>query len=471
MEEEGWYKHFQASITERRKRLEAIEELFSVYEVLRKRDEKYSLTTASSTPVVDASSDDQVRRLDAALQQKSKQIESQQALLSDLQAQLSAKEHEVRDVTARLQTSVHQSSQLQAQLTSTHALLQEKELEIIRLRNEIRAMESADKIEVIEQLNRAAPVVATQDLQSLIPRRVVLSQSLAKAQVPPNFVVATHGTGGPQIVAVGTRKLHCFSAGSGGMLFEAEVASSASSASLMTACIAPENDLVLVGTSESQLSLLDMNGRLLKDLKGHSGKVKGCGFLGSKTKAFSVATDRTLKLWDLTRASPIRSVPVTSQLVGGVATLDGTMMVTCHLNGKLTVWSQTDKICEVDAHTDACLGLALSPDGRFITSVGKDDTVAIVDIHMAQSGPIHTLSGFKALLVDTAPTVSMDSRLISVCTSGGIQSWDLLVGTNLGCVHTDATALTWVSGNPTEAGPTQQIVTVHPNSVIKWWSP
>lgn len=450
--------------------MEILEDFYHVYEIVRKRDLLRSSLVATLSGV-DATSDDHARKLDLALQQKSRQIESQQSLLSDLQAQLSAKESEVRDLSSRLQTSVQQSTQLHAQLTATHTLLQEKELEIVKLRTEIRAMESADKIEIVEQLNKSPPTVASLDLHSLIPRKVVLSQKLSKALVPPNFVTVTAGSEGPQIVAVGTRKLHCFSATSGGVLCESEVTSSSSSASLMAASISPENDVVLVGTSEAQLSLVDLNGKLLKDLKGHSGKIKGCGFLGSKSKAFSVATDRTVKLWDLHRASPLRSVPVTSQLVGGVATRDGTMMVTCHLNGKLIVWSQTDKICEVDAHTDACLGLALSPDGRFITSVGKDDTVAVVDIHMAQSGPIHTLTGFKALSVDTAPSVSMDSRIVSVCTGAGMQSWDLLLGTSLGLAHTDATALAWVNGTPSENGPTQQIVTVHPDGVIKWWSP
>lgn len=227
--------------------------------------------------------------------------------------------------------------------------------------------------------------------------------------------------------------------------------------------------MVLVGTSENQLSLIDLNGRILKDLKGHGGKVKGCGFVGSKFKAFSVATDRTIKLWDLNRACPTRSVPVTSQLTGGAVTSDGTMMVTCHLNGKVTVWSLQEKICEVDAHSDTCMGVSLSPDGRFITSVGKDDTVAVIDIHMAQCGPIHRLTGFKALAIDTSPSGSSDSKIVSVCGSNGINHWDLILGTPLGVTGTDPLGLVWTSTQTSDPS-NSNAISIHANGVVKWWT-
>ena len=142
-----------------------------------------------------------------------------------------------------------------------------------------------------------------------------------------------------------------------------------------------------------------------------------------------------------------------------------------HLNGKVIVWSQHEKICEVEAHTDACLGVSLSPDGRFITSVGRDDVCSIIDIHMAQSGPIHKLKGFKALSIDAPPSVSMDSKFVSVCASGGIYSWDMFLGTPIGSVATDATCLTWVSSHSvSDCGYSQQLISTHENGTVKWWS-
>ena len=480
---EEWLEHFNSSIALRNKQIDSIRNLMSVYEILRQRDLKnrHVLSghrvpgSASSTDDRLGSIEEQTRRLDKAVQQKSKQIESQQALLSDLQAQLSAKEIEVRDLQTQLSTVKGQATALKAQVDSMQLTLENKEFEIIKLRNDLKAVESADKIQIIEELNNLEITQnpSSSAIRSNLPRKVTLTHQLSKAHVPPNFITTTGGTSGPQIVAVCTRRLHCFNAASGNVITELDIVGASSSASLTSASISAANDLVLVGTSEAQLSLVDIGsgGRVLKDLKGHSGKIKGCGFLGSRSKGFSVSTDRTIKIWDLSRASPLRSVPVTSQLVGGVATLDGTMFVTGHLNGKVTIWSQHDKICEVEAHTDSCLGVSISPDGRFITSIGKDDTCAIIDIHMAQSGPLHKLKGFKALSTDAPPSVSMDSKILTVCANGGLYSWDLFVGSPIGSIATDAVCLSWSAGNFSPEGMTQQVITAHENGTVKWWSP
>ena len=463
-----WFKQFNHQFERNKRNSLVIEEVVFIYEQVRQRDLNRKSGLEQGEQSAGKSADL------TTIQQKNKQIESQQSLLNDLQSQLSAKETEARDLTTRLATSIAQADQLQEQLGITHKQLQEKEIEVIALRNQIKGMENADKIEILENLNKhPSPVISlTPGLSAMLPKRVSFSNQLGAASAPPTVITSSKGGLGPQIVAVATRKLHCFNAQSGGTICEIDVLSSASSgACILSACIAFENDSILIGTSESQLSLVDFNGRLLKDLKGHSGKIKGCGFLSNKSKAFSVSTDRTLKLWDLTRASPIRSVPVTSQLVGGVSTQDGTLLVTCHLNGKLIVWSQTDKICEIDAHADACLGVSISPDGRFITSVGKDDVCAVVDIHMAQSGPVHMLRGFKGLPTDAPPAVSMDSKIVSLCCDSGIHSWDLLLGSSLGSVQTDAVALTWAPGCIGGAGISQQVVTSHQNGAVKWWCP
>ena len=460
-----WLEVFAGQFETHQAKTQSLSELVAVYNSARQaallhRDDKPADVT-----------------INVALEQKNKQIESQQALLNDLQAQLSAKERENRDLSSRLATSIAQALQLGTQLESTHKKLELKELQVISLENEIKGMQNADKIEIVEKslahTQKNSPSVSpTPGLAAMTPRRVSFSSQLGKGSLAPTVITASKGGPGPQIVAVGTRKLHCLNASSGGVVSEIDAVSSASSsACILSACISLENDSVLIGTSESQLSLLDLNGRLLKDLKGHSGKIKGCGFLANKSKAFSVSTDRTLKLWDLNRACPVRSVPVTSQLVGAVATQDGTMIVTCHLNGKLIVWSQTDKICEIDAHADACLGVCLSPDGRFISSLGKDDVCSVIDIHMAQSGPIHMLRGFKGLPIDAPPAISVDSKIVSLCANSGIHSWDLLLGSPLGSVPTDALALAWAPGCIGSESISQQVVTAHENGVVKWWYP
>ena len=461
-----WYKTLLMQAEEQRRRTEIFADLVDAYEVLRRKD-LVRMNNSRGRPmfgVVECS--EEVSKMQSTLAQKSRQIESQQSLLNDLQSQLSVKEIEVRDLSSRLTTTIQQAKQLQTQLETTHKLLEEKQLEIVQLKSDLKTFENIEDVNVVP-LNPVLVEPPRSDLTAVLPRKVVRSVQLTKSVVPPNLITCSRGG----MIVVGTRRVHCFNAMSGNTVCEFDVPGS-SSASVMSTGVSPENDLALIGTSESQLGLVEiMTGRVLKDLKGHTGKIKGCGFLGSKTKGFSVSTDRTIKLWDLNRASPIRSVPVTSQLIGGVSSFDGNVIVSCHQNGKVIVWSLNEKICEVDAHSDSCLGVALSPDGRFITSVGKEDTVAVIDVHMAQAGPVHRLTGFKALTTDGPPAVSRDSKIVSVCGNGAIYSWDMLLGSLLGSMATDAVGLAWAGESLGVPESNQHLVSSHSNGTVKWWTP
>ena len=456
----GWLQHFARQFEDGQARMRDLSDLYESYERLRVRSEK-----PGPSPSADSASS-------LALRQKTKQIESQQALLHDLQTQLSAKEVEVRDLSGRLTTSMAQASQLHLQLTSTHRLLEEQQLENVSLRAQIRDLESAGHMEIVDEVDRTGTSGQLHPSLSLVlPRKMAKSIRLSKHVVPANLIVGSGGSAGAQTVLVGPRRVHLLNALASSVLAEWDLAGGSSSATVMAGAVSPENDFVLIGSSESQLSMLEVgSGKLVKDLKGHGGKVRGCGFLNTKNKAFSVATDRTIKLWDVSRASPIRSVPVTSQISAGASTPDGTMIITSHQNGRIILWSLNERICEIPAHTDSALGLAVSPDGRFIVSIGKDDSLVVVDIHMAQAGPVHRIEGFNAL--ENSPSVSPDSRIVSVCSKGGIQSWDLLLGTLIGSVTTDALCLAWTAASPNATnGVNQQVITAHPDGVVKWWTP
>jgi WD40 repeat protein len=146
------------------------------------------------------------------------------------------------------------------------------------------------------------------------------------------------------------------------------------------------------------------------------------------------------------------------------------MIATGHLNGKVTLWSQTDKICEVSAHSESCMGLALSPDGRFVTSIGKDGSLAIIDVHMPQTGPVHVLTGFKALSTETSPAVSPDSRIVAVCGSESIVAWEILSGSSIAPIQSKALGVCWAHGQSATSNSNHQLLSVHEDGVVKWWA-
>jgi WD40 repeat protein len=406
------------------------------------------------------------QRLETSVNQKSKQIESQQSLLNDLQSQLSAKETEVKSLTSKLSLAVSQSSQLQLQLESTHKLLEEKMTEIIRLKEELRAADDVDKMELIEKIDRSEEASTVDDqsgLTQFIPKKLFKSYSVPHMEGGANFLSLAGPIGGHQTLLLGSRVLHGLDAETGETRFE--IASPGSSGTSTCASLSTDNEIGIMGSSESQLAVFDcMSKKILKDLKGHGGKIKGCGFLGNRTKAFSVATDRTIKIWDLNRGGPIRSVPVVSQLVHGVSSQDGSLIVTGHLNGKISIWTQSDKVCEVSAHSESCVGLALSSDARYIASLGKDGSLALIDMNMANAGPLYTLRGFSLPTVDTNPVFSPDTRMVAACTNGSVCIWDCITGKPLTQLETDAFGLCWLYSRST-------LVTCSPSGQLKWWRP
>ena len=416
--------------------------------------------------------------LESSLNQKVRQIESQQSLLNDLQSQLTLKESQVKELTSRVSLVTSQSTQLQLQLDSTHKLLEEKLLEIVKLKEELRAADDVNKMELIERIDRSeaastsAPIGTEQSTFSTlsVPRRVIKTFQVAHMHTGANFICssASGRSGGVQTLLVGSHKLHGLDSVTGETKFEIEVpGSSGTSCAVLCASLAIDNRTGILGTSESNLVVFDaVHGKVLKDLKGHNGKIKGCGFLGTPTKAFSAATDRTIKLWDLNRGGPIRSVPVVSQLIHGVCSGDGSFIVTGHLNGQISIWTQSDKVCEVAAHSESSIGVAMSPDGRYVASLGKDGTLAIFDLNMAHAGPVHTLRGFNPPVLESAPSFSDDSRMIAACTENSVLIWDCISGKSISQLQSECRGLCWVYNNSTGRN---TLVTSYASPELRWW--
>ena len=472
-----WYKSFMEQQTRDEQIFHYVKPVFDAYEYYRNQyllsqlqDELKRDSAGSSSLSQPGSSDleDRFRRLEISLDQKTKQIESQQALLNDLQSQLSSKETEIKDLTLRLSLATSQSAQLQLQVNSTHKLLEEKMSEIVRLNDELRAIENIDKMELVEKIDRSEEASTAADpaessLGQMIPKRVVRTLKVPGVDSQANFISSPGNSCGTFVV--GSRSLYGLDTQSGETRFEIEAPGS----TVLCASISTDNEIGIMGTGESQLTVFEiMSKRILKDLKGHNGKIKGCGFLGNRAKAFSVATDRTMKLWDLNRGGPIRSVPVVSQLVHGVCSADGSLIVTGHLNGKIALWTQSDKVCELSAHTESSMGVALSADGRYVSSLGKDGSVCIFDVNMAQAGPLHTLRGFNSPSTDSAPAFSPDSRMVAACTAGAVSIWDCISGRPLKQLQSDASGVCWVYDKFSRES---ILVTSHALGVIKWWTP
>jgi len=116
------------------------------------------------------------------------------------------------------------------------------------------------------------------------------------------------------------------------------------------------------------------------------------------------------------------------------------------------------------------MGVSMSPDGRCITSIGRDGTVAIIDVHMAQAGPVHVLSGFRPLSTETTPCVSPDSRMVAICGAEFVTAWEIITGTRIDQLPIKAVDLCWANGPSATSIFNYQLISAHENGVVKWWS-
>ncbi len=464
MTDTDWHKSYLAFRSEQQNRDKDIRDVYTAYERLRKKE-------FHGQNVVPPDGSETAIRLEKSLRQKSKQIESQQALLQDLQGQLSAQEIQVRELASRLNASMAQAGSLLVQLENTQKLLEKREIELVNLRSDLTAIENppTEEAVVTREEVRFEPVTSSAArLAERIPRRMHACKRFEK---PPQFIAV--GSDGKCLTST-SNVLHVMSLGTEG--FEcSDIPVPGGASELVCGSFSNNNETVFVGTSEGGLHLVasaHTDTPRKAALKGHTGKIKNCRFLENDvSKGISAAADRTIKFWDMNRLCPIGSIPVASQIVNAVVCPDAAIVVSSHVNGDISLWSANQKIHQFRAHTDACLGVNVSPDGKYLVSIGKDDAVKLFDVKMIQAGPVLNLGGFTALSTEGPPGISWDSTVISACIGGGVRFWELGSGKQLSGVSTHALLHAWCPRmNSRIANSDAHIVTVHADHNIKWYT-
>uniref|UniRef100_A0A0G4EZ71 Uncharacterized protein n=1 Tax=Chromera velia CCMP2878 TaxID=1169474 RepID=A0A0G4EZ71_9ALVE len=108
---------------------------------------------------------------------------------------------------------------------------------------------------------------------------------------------------------------------------------------------------------------------------------------GNKTLLFTALDDRTCKLWDFNKGSPLHSLSVSSKLTSAAVSRDFETAVTGHRNGTVMILSlrgnKIHRIEEIrDEHTQEVTGVKISEDmSSFVTqSKGEDNTVKVWDL-------------------------------------------------------------------------------------------
>lgn len=227
---------------------------------------------------------------------------------------------------------------------------------------------------------------------------------------------------------------------------------------------------VIAACLDSNLYIADVGRqKTIATLKGHSGKLTGCGFiqasrLTASRLAYSVGLDRTLRLWDIKNKGSCLSVISCSNGIS-CSTVNGSKIAIGHSNGCITLWGLMENIGSTATtvptnnttassqcilhrigtfqplapsmrstnpeaiHEGQVAGICFSSDGTKIYSVGRDGRIAELSILSGQMvKSFHFLSSFRPPSAGhNCICVTTDDTLVTASTTG-LCCWEIRTG-------------------------------------------
>jgi WD40 repeat protein len=396
---------------------------------------------------------------ESELRAKIKQIEGQQALLFDLQSQLSAKESEISRLNSRVAISENENSTLQKELISLNLRLLEK-------------CASSEKQDSITPSHiPLSPSVFLSPLprpsRACVPRKPAI-RTLGVLTSAPNRFAGDRGSSAKLLAVAAGNRVSVMNR----INFHIEADFDLADSVPIGLDLSPDGSMVLTGTTDGQLLHLDVSSLKIKSkISGCLGKIKNCGYLGNSSyKGFSASTDRCLRIYDLSRGEISRSFSTSSQMVDATCSEDGSVIATAHQNGQVILWNENEKIATIEAHKDSCVGLDISRCGRFLTSLGMDDGISVIDLQN-YSSPLFNLKspGFTTFQDTSFPCISPDGQLVAACGASDGAAWcfDLIHGNFSGKLNMgDSLCLFWGSSK----GDKFEMISGHRNGNLKWWA-
>ena len=194
----------------------------------------------------------------------------------------------------------------------------------------------------------------------------------------------------------------------------------------------PDGTTLASASRDNTLKLWDITtGTEIRSFAGHTDAVWGVAFSPDGTTLASASRDNTLKLWDITTGTEIRSFAGHTDAVWGVAfSPDGTTLASASRDNTLKLWDITTgtEIRSFAGHTDAVWGVAFSPDGTTLASASRDNTLKLWDITTGTE--IRSFAGHTDDVWDVA--FSPDgTTLASASYDNTLKLWDITTGTEI----------------------------------------
>jgi hypothetical protein len=164
---------------------------------------------------------------------------------------------------------------------------------------------------------------------------------------------------------------------------------------------------------------------LLRELRGHQGRVNGVAVSADGSRALSGGQDRSVRLWDVAAGTPLLRLDHDGPVTSVAMTPDGQVGISGSLDRTVRVWDlRSDRslgVHRLEGHAGPVFAVALSPDGRFALSAGGDRTIRMWELRTGRPDgqPLPHDAAVVALAVSRGGTV------LAGCEDGTLWQWDL----------------------------------------------
>ncbi|XP_055053515.1 autophagy-related protein 16-1 isoform X6 [Misgurnus anguillicaudatus] len=168
--------------------------------------------------------------------------------------------------------------------------------------------------------------------------------------------------------------------------------------------------------------------RLRHTLTGHSGKVLSARFLLDNTRIVSGSYDRTLKLWDLRSKVCMKTVFAGSSC-NDIACTDQCVM-SGHFDKKIRFWDiRSESIVRELELLGRVTSLDLNHDRTELLTCSRDDLVKIIDLRGNAVRQTFSAPSFKCGTDFTRVTFSPDGSYVAAGSADGVlHIWNVLTG-------------------------------------------